>query len=236
MRSSTDDLLHQFPPSSDVPDFRGPGPLGPASHLVLTMLAREQFKKRRFPLENLGGLAAHAALKLANIFLRHLPGGTKAEVDKILNDQEANHYGFWIQPLTLVATDYDESNTDLEVERLKGPELCSQIKTQQEQLVIAQHHLNRPKASAAKSIADERQRKDERVKELWAALGVQERSRRVVEQDLDKARRQESDQVRLERDQLEMVRKENDALLEKVKGLEEAVKGSDVVRQQIDRF
>ncbi|KAE8266957.1 hypothetical protein A4X09_0g5385 [Tilletia walkeri] len=101
-------------------------------------------------------LAAHAALELAIIFLRHLRGGTKAEVDKILNDQEANHYGVLIQPLTLVATDFDETNTDLEAERAKGFELCSQIKTQQEQLVIAQHHLNRTKASAAKSIADER--------------------------------------------------------------------------------
>ncbi|KAE8266955.1 hypothetical protein A4X09_0g5386 [Tilletia walkeri] len=50
------DLLHQFPPSSDVPDLRSPGPLGPTSHFVLIMLAREQFKKRRAPLEDLGAL------------------------------------------------------------------------------------------------------------------------------------------------------------------------------------
>ncbi|KAE8264404.1 hypothetical protein A4X09_0g6972 [Tilletia walkeri] len=197
------------------------------------MLAREQFKKRRSPPGGFG--RSRAALELSNIFLRHLRGGTKEEVDKILNDPEANHYGVCIQPLTLVATDFDETNTDLEAQQAKGLELCSQIKPQQEQLVIAQYHLNRTKSSAAKSIADERQRKDVWVEELWVALGEEERGRRVVEQDLDKARRQESEQVQLENDQLDRVRQENVALLEKVKVLEEAVKGSDALRQQLNR-
>ncbi|KAE8223134.1 hypothetical protein CF326_g8248 [Tilletia indica] len=148
------------------------------------MLAREQFKKRRSPPGGFG--RSRAALELSNIFLRHLRGGTKEEVDKILNDPEANHYGVCIQPLTLVATDFDETNTDLEAQQAKGLELCSQIKPQQEQLVIAQYHLNRTKSSAAKSIADERQRKDVWVEELWVALGEEERGRRVVEQHLDK--------------------------------------------------